>query len=94
MLRERDISFVLVTMPMQKEITRNRYDQIYGLGPFAEEHGVKVIDPKPYIHEKLASGDNKLQDLYWPLDYHYTPLGYAYFAEAVEEGLIRLRQVK
>lgn len=90
MLRENGIEFVLVTIPGPKEIMRDRYDWLDGLVPFAEEHCVKVIDAKPHIREKLATGDKRLEELFWPLDYHFTPLGYAYFAEAVKDGLIEL----
>ena len=48
---------------MQKELARDGYDWLKGLGPFAEEHGVNVIDAKPYIGEKSASGAQELRDL-------------------------------
>ena len=93
-LAERGISFVLVTVPMHKEIARDRYDWLNGLVPFAQEHGVQVIDAKRYFHERLKVGGKELKDLYWPLDYHFTPLGYEYLAEAVRDGLVRLGKVK
>jgi hypothetical protein len=51
------------------------------------QHQIDVIDTKPYLYEKLTESENRLEDIYWPIDTHFTELGYRYFAEAVETGL-------
>ena len=88
LLGDRGITFALVMMPMQKELARNRYNWLNGLGAFAKQHGVRVIGSMASIRERVVNGGADLQALYWSSDNHFTPLGYRYFAEAVEEGLI------
>ena len=79
--------FSLVIHPYKKELQRHQYQNLDGLIAFATQHKIDVIDTKPYLIEKLAVHDGRIEDLYWPEDDHFTALGYRYFSEAVETGL-------
>lgn len=80
--------FSLVIHPYSKELQRHQYQHLDGLIEFALQHKIDVIDTKPYLFEKLAARDGRIEDLYWPEDKHLTNLGYRYLAEAVEIGLL------
>jgi len=86
-LRSMNIDFKLVIHPLRGELRRNRYDELDLLREFALQRRIEVIDTKPYLYEKLIERENRLEDIYWPGDNHFTELGYRYFAEAVEAGL-------
>jgi lysophospholipase L1-like esterase len=86
-LKSRGIQFFLVVHPYYNELRRNSYDKIDRVIEFATQHEINVIDTKPYLYEKLIEHDNQPADLYWPIDMHFTELGYRYFAEAIENGL-------
>ena len=87
LLGSMDIGFSLVILPFRGELKRNQYQKLNLLRDFALRHGISAIDTKPYLYEKLLEHGNRLEDLYWPGDNHFTELGYRYFAEAVEAGL-------
>ena len=87
LLESHDVEFVLVILPFRGELKRNQYEKLDLLRKFALKHDVEVIDTKPYLHEKLMEHKNRLEDLYWPSDNHFTELGYRYFARVVETGL-------
>jgi hypothetical protein len=42
---------------------------------------------------KLADGDVELDEMFWRMDYHFTPLGYRYMGEAVQQGFCDQKQV-
>jgi len=86
LLSEHGVDFALVIFPFRGELKRNQYDWLDRLQAFALEREIKLIDVKPYLYEKLTRGGKQLEDLYWPDDGHFTPLGYRYFAEAVLAG--------
>ena len=86
LLSEHGVDFALVILPFRGELKRNQYDWLDRLQAFALEREMKLIDVKPYLYEKLTKDGKQLQDLYWPDDGHFTPLGYQYFAEAVLAG--------
>ncbi len=88
LLGRRGLDFELVVLPFRSELRRNEYDRLQELLDFASERGIAAIDAKPYLHAKLAHGDAKLGEVYWPEDGHFTPLGYRYVAEAVMEQLV------
>ena len=50
-----------------------------------------TIEVKPYWVEQLTNGNSELDALYWPKDYHFTPLGYRYMGEAIQQGLCKLK---
>jgi hypothetical protein len=58
-----------------------------GLLDFSRAHGIRTIDVRPYLMDRLADGDAELDTLFWPGDYHFNPLGYRYAGEAVQRGL-------
>jgi len=87
LLESQGVRFTLVAMPDFKGLGRNRYEQLGPLIDFAVQHQIDVIDTKPYLYDKLVEHDNRLGDIYWPGDMHFTELGYRYFAEAVAIGL-------
>jgi lysophospholipase L1-like esterase len=89
-LAARDIDFVLIILPFRNELKRNRYDYVGELKDLAVQSGIDVIDTKPYLYEKLQQHGMRLHQLYWPIDNHFTELGYSYLAEAVE-GRIRAK---
>jgi hypothetical protein len=88
LLEGRGCDFVLVGLPFRGELRRNEYDRLQALLDFASARGIGAIDAKPYLDAKLVQGDAKLEELYWPQDGHFTPLGYRYLAEAVKEQLV------
>jgi lysophospholipase L1-like esterase len=81
------IRFSLVIHPYSKELQRDQYQHLDGLIEFALQHQIDVIDTKPYLFEKLAAHEQRIEDLYWPDDKHFTELGYQYLSEAVGIGL-------
>ena len=81
------VDFMLVLVPHHNELKRNRYDRIDALKDYALKRQIDVIDTKPYLYSKLEQHEGRLADLYWPVDMHFTELGYRYFAEAIEIGL-------
>ena len=87
LLKSRGIDFTPIIHPFRGELKRNRYDELDLLREFALQHQIDVIDTKPYLYGKLVERGNRLEDLYWPGDNHFTERGYRYFAEAVETGL-------
>ena len=87
LLQSKGIDFTLVIHPFRGELKRNRYDHLDRLREFALQHGIDVIDTMPYLFQKLKEHNNRLEDLYWPGDNHFTGLGYGYFAAAVDIGL-------
>jgi len=87
LLESRGTDFTLVILPFRGEVKRNQYDKLDQLREFALQHQIDVIDTLPYLHRKLEEHQNRLEDLYWPIDAHLTELGYRYLAEAVEAGL-------
>lgn len=94
LLQDQGIEFVLVVLPDQREVERDTYDDmrdLQGLVDFARANGVATIEVKPYFVERVTSGDSKLADLYWPKDFHFTPLGYRYMGEAIQQGLCELK---
>jgi lysophospholipase L1-like esterase len=87
LLEPQGVKFSLVVQPYTKELVRQEYQRLGPLIEFAEQHQIDVIDTNSYIHKKLIAHENRLEDLYWPIDMHFTELGYRYFSEAIEEGL-------
>lgn len=87
LLAREGIAFTLVVQPYTKELVRLEYQRLEPLIDFAKQHRIEVIDTKYYLAEKLAEHDNRLEDLYWPIDMHFTELGYRYFAEAIERDI-------
>ena len=87
LLESRGIVFSLVILPFRGELKRDQYDKLDLLREFALKHQITVIDTKPYLYGKLMEHENRLDDLYWPIDTHFTELGYRYFAESVETEL-------
>lgn len=87
LLKSRGIGFTLIIHPFRGELRRNRYDELDLLREFALQHQIDVIDTKPYLYEKLVERKNRLEDLYWPGDNHFTEIGYRYFSEVIEAGL-------
>jgi len=87
LLESQDIEFALIILPLRGELKHNQYEKLDLLREFALQHQIDVIDTKPYLYEKLTESENRLEDIYWPIDTHFTELGYRYFAEAVEIGL-------
>ncbi|MDG1943916.1 MAG: SGNH/GDSL hydrolase family protein [Halioglobus sp.] len=91
-LKERGIKFVLVVMPTSKEAKRNQYDDVTDLQALLDTvnaRGVFTIDTKPYLVKKMQENGFTRDDLYWPKDYHFTPLGYRLAGKAVQQGLCR-----
>jgi lysophospholipase L1-like esterase len=94
LLQDQGIEFVLVVLPEQKEIEQDRYEDLrnlQGLVDFSRSHGVKTIDVRPYLVTKTADGHGDADKLFWPKDFHFTPLGYRYMAEAIQEGLCQFK---
>ena len=94
-LRDEAIEFVLVVLPSRQAIERNRYNDLpdlQGLLEFSRARGIRTIEVKPYLMNKLADGSARLDELFWHKDYHFTPLGYQYVGEAVQEGLCSQKQ--
>lgn len=87
LLAAHDIRFTLVAQPYNKEVARLEYQRLGELIDFARQNTIHVIDTVHYLSRKLEDHDHRLEDLYWPIDAHFTELGYRYFAEAVEQGL-------
>ena len=86
-LESQGVDFTLVLAPHHNELRRDRYERLDALKDYALQHQIDVIDTKPYLYSKLEEHEGKLADLYWPIDMHFTELGYRYFAEAIEIGL-------
>lgn len=87
LLASQGIEFALVIHPYYKELDRNKYEKLEPLIQFARQRQINVIDTMPYLRAKLTEHDNRLADIYWPGDMHFTEVGYRYLAEAVEIGL-------
>ena len=87
LLDAKGIAFTLVVHPYYNELERDTYEKVQPLIDFAQQHKINVIDTRPYLRAKLTEHDNRLADLYWPGDMHFTELGYRYFAEAIEQDL-------
>ncbi len=87
LLDARGIRFTLVLQPYRNEVARQEYQRLGELVDFAQQHSIDMIDTRHYMSQKLQEHEGRLEDLYWPIDAHFTELGYRYFAEAVEQGL-------
>jgi hypothetical protein len=90
LLKDKGVEFILVVLPSRQDVERNRYNDLpdmQGLLDFSRAHGIRTIEVKPYLMDKLADGDTELDTLFWRRDYHFTPLGYRYVGEAVQQGL-------
>lgn len=91
-LTERGIKFILVVMPTSKETEHDQYDDVTDLQALLDTvnaGGVFTIDTKPYLVKKMQEDGITRDDLYWPMDYHFTPLGYRIAGKAVHQGLCR-----
>ena len=94
LLKGRGIEFILIVLPGKQDIERNRYNDLpdmQGLLDFSRAHDIRTIEIKPYLMNRVAAGDVERDDLFWRLDYHFTPVGYRYVGEAVWEGLDDLK---
>lgn len=92
LLKDKGVEFILVVLPSRQDVERNRYNDLsnmQGLLDFSRAHGIRTMEVKPYLMDRLADGDVELDDMFWRMDYHFTPLGYRYVGEAVQEGLCR-----
>jgi len=87
LLDKRRIRFTLILQPYKKEVVRQEYQRLGELGDFARQNGIHVIDTLQFLSQNLEARDGRLEELYWPIDDHFTELGYRYFAEAIEQGL-------
>ena len=94
LLRDQGIEFVLVVLPGKRDVELDTYEELrnlQGLVDFCRSNGVATIEVKPYLIEQLSKGNSELDDLYWPKDFHFTPLGYRYMGEAIQQGLCKLK---
>jgi lysophospholipase L1-like esterase len=94
LLRDQGIEFVLVVLPDKREVDRDTYGDLrnlQGLVDFCRSNGVATIEVKPYFVEQLTNGNSELDALYWAKDFHFTPLGYRYMGEAIQQGLCKLK---
>ena len=94
LLRGQGIEFVLVVLPTERDIERDEYGDLrnlQGLVDFCHSNGIATIEVKPYFIEQLTKGNSELDDLFWPIDYHFTPLGYRHMGEAIQQGLCELK---
>lgn len=94
LLQDQGIEFVLVVLPSERDIESNAYEELrnqQGLLDFCHSNGVATIEVKPYFIEQLANGNSELNDLFWPKDFHFTPLGYRYMGEAIQQELCTLK---
>ena len=95
LLKDKGVDFILVVLPARQDIERNRYNDLsdmQGLLDFSRAHGIRTIEVKPYLMDRLADGDVEMDEMFWRMDYHFTPLGYRYVGEAVQEGLCSQKQ--
>jgi hypothetical protein len=96
LLKNKGVGFILVVLPSRQDVERNRYNDLHnmqGLLDFSRAHGIRTIEVKPYLMAKLADGDVELDEIFWRMDYHFTPLGYRYTGEAVQQGFCDQKQV-
>jgi lysophospholipase L1-like esterase len=96
LLKNKGVGFILVVLPSRQDVERNRYNDLHnmqGLLDFSRAHGIRTIEVKPYLMAKLADGDVELDEMFWRMDYHFTPLGYRYMGEAVQQGFCDQKQV-
>lgn len=90
LLKDEGVNFILVVLPARQDIERNRYNDLsnmQGLLDFSRAHDIRTIEVKPYLMDRLADGDIEIDEMFWRMDHHFTPLGYLYVGEAVQEGL-------
>jgi len=95
LLRDKGAKFILVVLPARQDIERNRYNDLsnmQGLLDFSRAHDIRTIEVKPYLMDRLADGDIEIDEMFWRMDYHFTPLGYRYVGEAVQKGLCSQKQ--
>jgi lysophospholipase L1-like esterase len=94
-LKDRAVEFVLVVLPSRQDVERDRYNDLSDLQDlldYSRARGIRTNEVKPYLMNKLADGSTQLDKLFWRKDYHFTPLGYRYVGEAVQEGLCSQKQ--
>jgi hypothetical protein len=87
LLKSQGVDFTLVLAPHHNELRKNRYDRLDAMKDYALQHQIDVIDTKPYLYQKLEEHEYRTEAMYWPVDMHFTELGYRYFAEAINIGL-------
>jgi hypothetical protein len=84
----------IIYISIQFEVTDSRsnanvveYEVLNAMRDYALQHQIDVIDTKPYLYQKLEANESTVEDIYWPIDMHFTELGYRYFAEAINIAL-------
>jgi lysophospholipase L1-like esterase len=90
LLKDKGIEFILVVLPTRHDVETNSYNDLanmQGLLDYSRAHGIRTIEVKPYLMDRLADGNTDLDKYFWRRDRHFTPLGYRYVGEAVQQGL-------
>jgi len=89
-LENQGVEFVVIVLPSRRDLKRNHYHDLTNLQAlldFARVRGIRTIDVKPYLMDKLTNGNDVIEDIFWSKDQHFKPLGYRYMAEAIQQGL-------
>ena len=89
---DRGFTLVTVVHPTRRDARRGRYDGAMAslAGRVTHDQSLLVVDVLAAWQESDVLIEHDVSSLYWPLDGHLNPSGYALFADAVATAILRL----
>lgn len=76
-----EVKFTIVLHPLQHEVEKKQEDYHCLITGLNENEWVKIYDLQPVIHQQYGK-----HPLYWPMDQHFLPQGYAILAKLVADS--------
>jgi len=78
---------LVVFVPMLPELEFYYEDGMDQLIEFVHGQGINYLDIKDYFIDTLKLDCTPMEAIYWPMNNHFTPAGYAYYSEGIFKEL-------
>ncbi len=87
------VPYIVVFHPLREEAKVGFSDLAPLVARLKQETTIPVVDLNAYFQHFAAKHGTQPQDLYWPINGHFTPDGYAIFAGGVWQALENLPEM-